>query len=324
MPAASRLGQVFQLLGQHVARPRGRAPRGCRPGRRPARRCPWRLAAASETALSKASGPSSTPPVICPRSAILHSAAASSVERDLRADGFDGRQDRHPRLGDPQDMRQVDGVLDDVALVLEVGIDVDRRVGDEERPRVSRRVHHKDMADAAGRCAGPRPRSTTACISSSVCRLPFISASTLPARARATAAAGGRVAVFGSDDFVGRKIDRRGRGGCADLGLRTDQHRDDQLRLGGVHRAEQRGRIDRMDDGGTDRLQPPAQLDQLAYCRPGSGSCTSGGLMRGRVIFSVGAMTSALPLITVSPRWLAHGSRGPPGAIRGLGFRRSQ
>ena len=36
-------------------------------------------AAATDTALSKASGPSSTPPVICPRSAILHSAAASSV-----------------------------------------------------------------------------------------------------------------------------------------------------------------------------------------------------------------------------------------------------
>ena len=40
-------------------------------------------AAASLTALSKASGPSSTPPVIWPRSAILHSAAASSVELSL-------------------------------------------------------------------------------------------------------------------------------------------------------------------------------------------------------------------------------------------------
>ena len=37
-------------------------------------------AASSETALSKASGPSSTPPVIWPRSAILQSAAASSVD----------------------------------------------------------------------------------------------------------------------------------------------------------------------------------------------------------------------------------------------------
>jgi hypothetical protein len=37
-------------------------------------------AASAEMALSKASGPSSTAPAICPRSAILHSAAASSVE----------------------------------------------------------------------------------------------------------------------------------------------------------------------------------------------------------------------------------------------------
>jgi hypothetical protein len=37
-------------------------------------------AACSEIALSNASGPSSTPPVICPRSAILHSAAACSVD----------------------------------------------------------------------------------------------------------------------------------------------------------------------------------------------------------------------------------------------------
>ena len=36
-------------------------------------------AASTEIALSKASGPSMMPPMICPRSAILHSAAASIV-----------------------------------------------------------------------------------------------------------------------------------------------------------------------------------------------------------------------------------------------------
>src|SRR5450631_521903 len=41
---------------------------------------PFVLAASSETAASKASGPSMTPPAICPRSAILQSAAASSVD----------------------------------------------------------------------------------------------------------------------------------------------------------------------------------------------------------------------------------------------------
>ena len=41
---------------------------------------PLILAASGSIALSKASGPSTTPPVICPRSAILQSAAASMVE----------------------------------------------------------------------------------------------------------------------------------------------------------------------------------------------------------------------------------------------------
>src|SRR5215470_13291931 len=49
------------------------------------------FAASSDTALSNARGPSTTPPVICPRSAILHSAAASSaasVSRSPRPTGW--------------------------------------------------------------------------------------------------------------------------------------------------------------------------------------------------------------------------------------------
>ena len=42
---------------------------------------PLLIAASSEIALSNASGPSRMPPVIWPRSAILHKAAASMVER---------------------------------------------------------------------------------------------------------------------------------------------------------------------------------------------------------------------------------------------------
>src|SRR5574337_1811073 len=44
-------------------------------------RMPLVLAATKDTALSKARGPSSSPPLICPRSAILQRAAASRVER---------------------------------------------------------------------------------------------------------------------------------------------------------------------------------------------------------------------------------------------------
>ncbi len=54
---------------------------------------------------------------------------------------------------------EVDGVLDDVALGVEIGEDVDRRVGDEQRLGMARHVHDEDMADAPlGAQAGRRGR----------------------------------------------------------------------------------------------------------------------------------------------------------------------
>jgi hypothetical protein len=46
-------------------------------------------------------------------------------------------------------MAELDGVLDDVHLVFEGWLDVDRRVGDHQRVRVGRHVGHEDVADAA-------------------------------------------------------------------------------------------------------------------------------------------------------------------------------
>ena len=83
-------------------------------------------------------------------------------------------------------MREVDCVLDDVPFVLQRRIDVDCGIGDEERPRIGRHIDNEDVADAPLGTQAGSP-STTACISSSVCSAPFISASTLPARAIATA-----------------------------------------------------------------------------------------------------------------------------------------
>ncbi len=60
-------------------RPRDPARAGCRDRRRPRTSMPLIRAASLLIALSNASGPSSRPPVICPRSAILQSAAASIV-----------------------------------------------------------------------------------------------------------------------------------------------------------------------------------------------------------------------------------------------------
>ena len=107
-------------------------------------------AASGSMALSKASGPSSMPPVIWPRSAILQSAAASIVEGIL--DVTVSTADRIATRGVPKPtcVIEVDGVLDDVALGVEIGEDVDRGVGDEQRLGIGRHVHDEDVADAAG------------------------------------------------------------------------------------------------------------------------------------------------------------------------------
>ena len=105
-------------------------------------------AASRSIALSKASGPSSTPPVIWPRSAILQSAAASIVDGIL--DVTVSTADRIATRGDHAEAGlriEIDGVLDDVALGIEVGKDVDRGVGDEQRLGVGRHVHDEDVAD---------------------------------------------------------------------------------------------------------------------------------------------------------------------------------
>ena len=48
----------------------------------------------------------------------------------------------------PDLREQVDGVLDDVALGIEIREDVDRRVGDEQGLGIGRHIHDEDMADA--------------------------------------------------------------------------------------------------------------------------------------------------------------------------------
>ena len=76
---------------------------------------------------------------------------------DLDADGFHRRQNRHLGFLNPQNFGQINGVLADVALVVERGIDVDRGVGDQQQFVVGRHVHAEHMADPAlGANAGIR------------------------------------------------------------------------------------------------------------------------------------------------------------------------
>src|SRR5262249_23849905 len=79
MPAESALASRLRFLASMLPASRSGTSRICA---RPATSdlMPLILTASGSTALSKASGPSRMPPVIWPRSAILHSAAASMVE----------------------------------------------------------------------------------------------------------------------------------------------------------------------------------------------------------------------------------------------------
>ena len=102
-------------------------------------------------ALSSASGPSRMPPVIWPRSAILHKAAASIVEGTLGLTVSIADRIATRTSCEPQRMRQIDRVLHDIDLVGEARGDVDRGVGDDQRVLVAGNIHHKAMADAARR-----------------------------------------------------------------------------------------------------------------------------------------------------------------------------
>ena len=69
-------------------------------------------------------------------------------------------------------------------------------------------------------------------------------------------------------NLVRRQIELSLRGGGADLGLRTNQHRHDKFGAGGFHGAEQRWRVDRVDNRGTDWIEAAGHLDQAFIASP--------------------------------------------------------
>ena len=87
-------------------------------------------------------------PVIWPRSAILHKAAASSVDGTSGLTLSIALRIATRTSFDPKRVGEVDRVLDDVDLGLQVGRDVDRGVGDDQRLVMTGDVHHEAMADA--------------------------------------------------------------------------------------------------------------------------------------------------------------------------------
>ncbi len=72
------------------------------------------------------------------------------------------------------------------------------------------------------------------------------------------------VAVLRVDDLEPGEVEVGQFGGAADLRLRADQHRFDQLFARRLDRADQRGFVDRMDHRGAQWLEAAHQLEQLA------------------------------------------------------------
>ena len=108
----------------------------------------------------------------------------------------------------------------------------------------------------------PVSRLTTAPISSSVCRLPFISASALPSRTSSTALSAESWLCARVDDRQPRDVDAVLLRDRLDPRARTDQDRRDQAELRRVDGAAQRALVAGMRDGGRRGRQRPAEVEQ--------------------------------------------------------------
>ena len=124
-------------------------------------------------------------------------------------------------------MREIDRVLDDVDFRVEIGGDIDRRVGDDQRVRVAGHVHDEAMADAALGADPALPRNDRA---HQLIRMK----AAFHERFRSTGAhlfdslGGGRMAVFRVDELHAGKVETDLVRNAADALDRTDQDRIDQ------------------------------------------------------------------------------------------------
>ncbi|CBW76829.1 unnamed protein product (plasmid) [Mycetohabitans rhizoxinica HKI 454] len=91
-------------------------------------------------------------PVVFDRSVCQDTAQCGCIDRrgDLRRHGFHGGKDRHVEPVDPRRLHKLNRVAHDVCFLLKLGKrsrseDIDHRVGDEQRLRIDRHVHHEDM-----------------------------------------------------------------------------------------------------------------------------------------------------------------------------------
>jgi hypothetical protein len=81
--------------------------------------------------------------------ALGHLAKRGGIDgrRNFRAYRFHRRKYGDARRAEADLREQIDDVLDDVALRIEIGKNVDGGIGDEERLGIGRHIHYEDMAD---------------------------------------------------------------------------------------------------------------------------------------------------------------------------------
>jgi hypothetical protein len=174
---------------------------------------------------------------------ISHFAERCRLDGGLQSwiDYFDSGQDRDFRVFNPKRVCQFDSVLYDVNLVFQRWEDIDRAIGDDQRPGIGRDVKDKPMA-------GSPCRTKAGCLPDD-CSHQFVSApmsaSSLSLRRLANQRNRhicGSVAVLRFNHLVGCDVKTGGLCDRKDLIRRPDQDRRDDA----CDRACKRGRVARM------------------------------------------------------------------------------
>ena len=148
---------------------------------------------------------------------------------------------------------EIDGVLDDVALDIEVREDVDRGVGDEQRFGIGRHIHDEDMADAA---VGAQPGGLCGHGSHQLVgvQTALHQYFALAGMDQLDGLGGGRsLAGRSIDDFEAADVQAVLRRRLPDLGCRSDENWRDDAGFRGFDGATQRALVAGMCDDGRHR-----------------------------------------------------------------------
>ena len=204
--------------------------------------------------------------MICPRSAILQRAAASIVEGNLGGHRLDRRKDRNPRHSGSERIEKIDGVLNDVALGLEIREDVDGGVGDEQYFGVRRDVHDEHVTDPPGRpqpgrAGGHGPHQLVGM------QAAFHQELALALADQLDAPVGCRIALRRIDQREAADFDLVPTRGRSDFRRRSDEYRLDDADLGRFGRSSQRCLVTGMNHDGPGRGDLFGAGDELFVLR---------------------------------------------------------